>query len=157
VSSRSICNRDDTLPSAKALIFSCSDANIASCTQPLKHDDSLEGSVARVAAIDLEPVCLNGNLELTGARISAREVRLDKLDVRIRVIDPDRGRAAVLTGLFDPQHGLVIFRVCALTFRTAEEELSLPSFDVIEIFGIVFFLYVGVSLLAKTTCLLQRG
>jgi hypothetical protein len=119
----------------KLLGFLESDSNIAAHFPPLKYDNSIEAFLTGVhrgsAAIDLEPVCLNGNLELTGARIRAREVSLDKFDVRIRVIDPDRIRAAALTCLIDPQQGWLYSTLVALTSRTADAELSLPSFDVI--------------------------
>jgi hypothetical protein len=61
-----------------------------------------------VAAIDLELVRLHGNLILP--RWSYL-IGLDKLDVGIGVIDPDRGCAPVSACLFDPQRRLVVFRV----------------------------------------------
>jgi len=67
---------------------------IATRRRPLKDDDSIEaflvGANGSSAAIDLEPIRLNGNLELPGAGIRGiYQASLDKLDVRIRVIDPD--------------------------------------------------------------------
>src|SRR5262249_11603497 len=105
----SVSDRDYTLSSSKRFKvfgFLESDTDIATRSRPLKSDDGVEIIVGSVAAIDLELVGLNGNLIL--ARRS-HLISLDKLDVGIRVIDPDRGRATVFTCLFDPQRGLVIF------------------------------------------------
>ena len=114
----SISDHDDTLSLLQTFHSPWlpeSDADIAARCRPLKHDDGLEAlyrANCGFAAIDLELVRLNGNLELPGAGIRTREASLDKLDVGIRVIDPDRGRASAFTCLFDTQRGLVIFRVC---------------------------------------------
>jgi len=63
------------LPSSKLfklLGFPESDTDIATRCRPLKHDDGLEACIISFAAIDLEPVRLNGNLELPGAGIRTR-------------------------------------------------------------------------------------
>ena len=74
---RSISDRDDTLSSSKLFIvgFRESDTDIAARCQPRKYDNGFEAFVGAnigVAAIDLELVRLNGNLELPGAGISTR-------------------------------------------------------------------------------------
>src|SRR5262245_3813565 len=114
-----IRDHDDTLSSSKLFVvgFRESDTDIATRCRPRKYDNGFEafvGANISCAAIDLELVCLNGNLELPGVGISTRQTSLDKLDIGIRVIDPDRGRPSAFTCLFDPQRGLVVFRICGL-------------------------------------------
>src|SRR5262244_3299094 len=108
----SISNRDDTPSSSKLFKvfgFFESDADIATRSRPLKYDNGVEIIVGSIAAIDLELVRLNGDLIFPRW---SHLIGFDKLDVGIRVIDPDRGRPSVFTCLFDPQRGLVIFPVC---------------------------------------------
>ena len=62
----------------------------------MKYDDGVEIIVGSVAAIDLELVRLNGDLIFPRW---SHLIGFDKLDVGIRVIDPDRGRPSVLTSL----------------------------------------------------------
>src|SRR4029450_3794044 len=75
----SISNRDDTLSFSKLLKlagFFEPDTDIATRCRPLKYDNGIEAFLIRAhhspAAIDLEPVRLNGNLELPGAGIRPR-------------------------------------------------------------------------------------
>src|SRR5688572_13474221 len=89
---RCIRNHDCTLSCTKLTElagFLESETNIPTGRRPLENHDGVESSLRRAAAIDLEPVRLNGNLELPGAGVSVRRVSLDELDVRIWVIDPD--------------------------------------------------------------------
>lgn len=61
-SDSSVRNRHDTLSSSKLAL--CPDSDVAARCFPLKHDQSLEGSIIGVAAIDLELVRLDGDLIL---------------------------------------------------------------------------------------------
>jgi hypothetical protein len=79
----------------------CPESDIATRCQPLNHNDGLETGIISVATIDLQLISLNGNLIFP--RWSYL-ISLDQLDVGIRIIDPDRGRAPVLTSLF-PESG----------------------------------------------------
>jgi hypothetical protein len=126
----SISNRHYTLSSPK--LAGCPEADIATRCFPLKHDDGFEASITSVAAIDLELLRLNGNLIFPGW---GDLIGLDKLDVGIRVIDPDRGRAPAFTCLFDTERGLVILRVCGTYPRTAGADSRAPSFAVMETVG----------------------
>src|SRR5262245_52862113 len=85
-----ICDHDDTLSSAKLFIVGIreSETNIAAGCWPREYDDGFKafvGTYIGFAAIDLELVCLNGNLELAGVGIITRQASFDKLDIRIRV------------------------------------------------------------------------
>jgi len=104
---RSVSNRNYTLPSSK--LAGCPESDVAARCEPLKNDNRFEFAIFGVAAIDLEYVRLNGDLILTRWSYLTG---LDKLDVGIRVIDPDRSRASDRTFLYDTQGWLVIFRVC---------------------------------------------
>src|SRR6476646_4021840 len=113
-----VSNRNHALSSSERFKLAGpleSEPDITSRRRPLKYDNGIEafliGAYCGSATIDLEPVRLNGDLEFPGAGIRTRQASLDKLDIGIRVIDPDRGRAAACTCLLDTQHGLVIFRV----------------------------------------------
>jgi hypothetical protein len=101
-----IRDHNDTLSSSKRFIvgFRESETDIATRCRPRKYDNGFEaflGANIGFAAIDLELVCLNGNLELPGVGICARQTSLDKFDIGIRVIDPDRGRPSAFTSLFN--------------------------------------------------------
>jgi hypothetical protein len=77
--------------------FRESETDIAARCRPRKCDNRFKAFVGAnigFAAIDLELVRLNGNLELSGVGISTRQTSFDKLDIRIRIIYPDRGRAS---------------------------------------------------------------
>src|SRR5215475_4765876 len=108
----SISNRDDTPSSSKLFEvfgFFESDADIATRSRPLKYDNGVEIIVGSIAAIDLELVRLNGDLILPRR---SHLIGFDKLDIRIWVIDPDRGRGSMFTCLSNTQGRLVVFRVC---------------------------------------------
>jgi hypothetical protein len=71
-----ICDHDDTLSSSELFIvrFRKSETDIAAGCRPREYDNGFKafvGSNIGFAAIDLESVRLNGNLELAGVGISA--------------------------------------------------------------------------------------
>src|SRR5262249_17142635 len=109
-----ISNRDYTLSSSKLFKvfgFLESGTDIATRSRPLKYYNGVEIIVGSVAAIDLELVRLNGDLIFPRW---SHLIGFDKLDVGIRVIDPDRGRPSVFACLFNMQRRLVVFRICGL-------------------------------------------
>jgi hypothetical protein len=112
----------------------------------LKYDDGVEafirGAHGSPAAVDLEPVRLNGNLELPGTGAGVREAGFDELDVGIRVIDPDRGRPPV-PSCFTRSAGWLCSGLVAVTSKTAEAEGSVPSLDVMEVVAIALLLLVS--------------
>jgi hypothetical protein len=84
------------------------ETDVATGCPPLKHDNGLEASVIRISAIDLEFVRLNCNFVFPrGSHL----ISLDKFDVGVRIVDPDRGCTAMSTYLFDAQSGLIVCRV----------------------------------------------
>jgi hypothetical protein len=136
---RSISNRDYALSCSK--LAGDPETDVATGCPPLKHDDGLEASIMRVAAIDLELVRLNCNFVFPrGSHL----ISLDKFDVGIRVVDPDRGRATMFTYLSDTQCGLVVCRVCSSYLQNSRCRVEGTSFDVIEATVIVFLLSCGV-------------
>jgi len=108
----SIPYADDTLPTAK--LVAGAQPDIATGSQTLKHRDRLECLVIGITAIDLQLVRLHGDLVFPGR---SRLVSLDKLDIRVRIIDPDGGCTSCTAGLFDAQYWLVVF-----TIRGFEQE-----------------------------------
>jgi hypothetical protein len=126
--------------------FREAETDIAASCRPREYDDGFKafvGTYIGFAAIDLELVCLNGNLELAGVGISTRQTSFDKLDIRIRVIDPDRGRASSPACLIR-KAGWLYSGFVAVTSRTEDAELRAPSFDVIDIVAMVFLREFGV-------------
>src|SRR5262249_9313096 len=111
-SDRCVGDRDYTL--AISELAGCPDSEVAARRQSLKHDNCFEGVVTCVATIDLQLVRLDGDLIFPLGR---GLMCLNQLDIRIRVIDPDRRRASALTGLFNSQRGLVVLRVCGAYFQ----------------------------------------
>lgn len=92
-----ICDHDDALSSSKLFVvgFRKSKADIAACCRPGEYEYGLKAFILAnigFAAIDLELIRLDSDFELPGSEIGTCEAGLDKLDVRLRVIDPDRGR-----------------------------------------------------------------
>jgi hypothetical protein len=137
-----IRDHDDTLSSSKLFVvgFRESDTDIATRCRPRKYDNGFEAFVGAnigFAAIDLELVCLNGNLELPGVGISTgKPVSTNSMSgfgsaILIEAAPP-RLPACLIRNAGWLYSGFV-----ALTSRTADAELSSPSFDVIETVAIV--------------------
>src|SRR5262245_43874767 len=104
---RSITNRDYALSCSE--LAGEPETDVATGCPPLKNDYGFEASIIRVATIDLELVRLNRNFVLPcGSHLTS----LDKFDVGIGVVNPDRSCTSMFTCLFDTQSGLVVCRVC---------------------------------------------
>jgi len=126
---RSISNRDYALSCSK--LAGDPETDVATGCPPLKHDDGLEASIMRVAAIDLELVRLNCNFVFPrGSRFGS--------SILIEAAPP-----CSLTCLIR-NAGWLYAGFVAVTSRTADAESRAPSFDVIEATVIVFLLSCGV-------------